>query len=73
MIRIAIMITENLRVNRLPLHCNYIYCKYDTTSMAVRLTRVSRVREVWSSNLGLAKSYAALKTVGSSPLQHLRK
>jgi len=31
--------------------------------MVERLTRVPRVREVWSSNPGLAKSYTALQTV----------
>jgi len=31
--------------------------------MAKRLTRVPRVREVWSSNPGQAKSYTALQTV----------
>jgi len=34
-----------------------------TASMAERLTYVLRVREVWSSNLELAKSYTALQTV----------
>jgi len=31
--------------------------------MTERLTRVPRVQEVWSLNLGLAKSYTALQTV----------
>jgi len=31
--------------------------------MAERLTRVPRVREVWSSNFGPAKSYTVLQTV----------
>jgi len=31
--------------------------------MAEQLTRVPRVREVWSSNPGPAKSYTALQTV----------
>jgi len=34
-----------------------------TSSIAKRLTRVPRVRKVWSLNLGLAKSYIALQTI----------
>jgi len=32
--------------------------------MAEQLTRMPRVREVWSSNPGPAKSYAALQRLG---------
>jgi len=42
-----------------------------SASMTARLTRVPRVREVWSSNPGPAKSYTALQTVRHR--QHLRK
>jgi len=34
----------------------------NTVSMTKQLTRVSRVREVWSSNPRPAKSYTALQT-----------
>jgi len=34
-----------------------------TASMAERLTRVLRVREVWSSNTGPVEPYTALQTV----------
>jgi len=39
------------------------FTKGDDASMAERLTHVPRVREVWISNPGPAKSYTALQTV----------
>jgi len=42
----------------------------EITSLAERLTRMPRVREVWSSKPGPAKSYTALQTVcASTPTQ----
>jgi len=47
---------------------NYLDCQKNilTASMAEQLTCVPHVREVWSSNPGLAKSYTALQTVRHS-------